>query len=72
MSSETETTEIRVDNRGSDQVPFGYVYVDDTRVGFADSTVWFTNGWHATDEQLYKAADYLTEHFGYGWYPEDE
>ena len=68
--AETQS-EITVDNRGSDEVPFRYGYVDDTRGGFGDATVWFTNGWHATEEQLTKAADHLTEKFGYGWYPEE-
>lgn len=70
MPEQTET-EISVDNRGSDETPFGYVYVGDTRVGFADSTVWLTNGWHADEAQLERAADHLTEKFGYGWYPEE-
>jgi hypothetical protein len=71
MPEETKTEEFRIDNRGSAETPFGYVYVDDTRVGFADSAVWFTNGWHADENQLERVADHLTEHFGYGWYPEE-
>lgn len=60
-----------VDNRGSDQVPFGFVYVDETRVGFADATVFQANGWHSDESHLEAAADHLTEVFGYGWYPEE-
>lgn len=71
MTEATEA-EFQVDNRGSDNVPFGYVYVDGTRVGFSDSLVWHTNGWHSTEDQLQRVADHLTEHFGYGWYLEDE
>lgn len=73
MESTPETQpEFRVDNRGSDAVPFGFVYVDDTRVGFSDAAVWPSNGWHSDEDQQQRVADHLTEHFGYGWYLEDE
>lgn len=58
-------------NRGTDSVPFGFVYVDGTRVGFADAMVFLASGWHAGEEQLEKAAEYLSESFGYEWYPEE-
>jgi hypothetical protein len=52
-----------VDNRGTEEVPFGYVYVDDTRVGFAgDSGTWPTHNWPSTDAQAKAAADYLDKH----------
>lgn len=66
-----KTSELTVDNRGSEDVPFGYVYVEDTRVGFGNTEVWPANGWHCTDAHLNRAADHLTEVFGYGWYAEE-
>lgn len=60
-----------VDNRGSVDHPFGYVYVNYTRVGFANEEVWPTDGYSATNEDLELAADILQESFGYGWYFEE-
>lgn len=63
--------EFQMDNRGSEDTPFGFVYLEGTRVGFAQSEVFMANGWHSSNEQLQKVADHLTEHFGYGWYAEE-
>lgn len=56
-----------VDNRGTEEVPFGYVYVDDTRVGFSgDEGTWPTYHWPSTASQARAAAHYLDEHMP-GW-----
>ncbi len=65
-------TEIKgIDNRGTEEVPFGYVYVDDTRVGFTSSDgVWPTNGWDSTPAQWRAASDFLdTQLPGWDWTP---
>lgn len=56
-----------IDNRGTDEMPFGYVYVDDTRVGFAgDSGTWPTHGWDSNADQVAAAAAHLDAHLP-GW-----
>lgn len=56
-----------IDNRGTVMVPFGFVYVDDTRVGFSQSDgVWSTYNWVSTSEQRRAANDYLDVHLP-GW-----
>lgn len=56
-----------IDNRGTEEVPFGYVYVDDTRVGFSQSDgVWPTNGWHSSPAQQRAASDFLDTQLA-GW-----
>lgn len=60
----SETTEFQIGNRGTFEVPFGFVYLEGTRVGFADDSVWPTNGWPSSYDQRQRVAEYLTEFFG--------
>lgn len=60
-----------IDNRGNDQCPWGFVYLNGTRVGFANQEVWVANGYPSTNVDLEQAVDLLVEAFGYGWYFEE-
>jgi hypothetical protein len=56
------SSSIEIDNRGTAEVPYGYVYLQDTRVGFAkDGGVWETWGWPVTDAQILAATAKLDE-----------
>lgn len=52
------------DNRGSDEVPFGFVYFnDDRRVAYAHKVTFGTGGWpRVTAEHVRLAQQYLTAH----------
>jgi hypothetical protein len=56
-----------VANRGTVDSPFGYVYLNDTRVGFSGGIAWQTFGYESTNEDLEEATEILTDHFGYSW-----
>ncbi len=69
MDKEAENA-VRVtghDNRGDENIQFGFVYFDDgTRVGYATDIpyrppVWQTLGWEATPEHVRLATEYLTD-----------
>lgn len=59
---ETSSNGIVVDNRGTEDCPFGYVYLNQTRVGFSRGNgVWATNGWPSEYEDLVAAQAHLDE-----------
>jgi hypothetical protein len=61
-----------IDNRGTADHPFGFVYMDDTRVGFSQGNgVWLTTGWGGTEEHLNIAKEALDQEFP-GWDAKDE
>lgn len=58
---------ITIDNRGTEEVPFGYVYLDGTRVGFSQGDgVWLTRGWDADQTHLDEAEEFLNKEMP-GW-----
>lgn len=49
-----------VDNRGTEEVPFGFVYFKDTRIGFASlHGVFKSNGWGSTNRHLVATIEHL-------------
>lgn len=54
-----------IHNRGTVEVPYGFVYVDDTRVGFNQDAAWPTYEWNSSEEQVIAAAQALTAEFGW-------
>lgn len=57
----------RIELRGTEEVPFGFVYIDDTRVGFdTEHGLWASNWGEPTPRQYRQAEQAL---LGTGWWP---
>ena len=57
-----------IENRGTEETPFGFIYFDDTRVGFSNLTdnppVWASRGWGTpSSKQFSEALKMITERY---------
>lgn len=56
-----------IDNRGTKEVPFGFVYLDNTRVGFAADGTFASAGWEWPTDQQFATAEDLLDNAHPGW-----